>query len=159
RVRLACLRSFLRKYGMSSLRPEASRGDFLAGSFRKPKTPDGVISRKSPGDSLDLVGQFPYAKAHVDEAVEAARKAAPYWPRLSLEVRSEALRSIQAELRRREEDLSRIIAREVGKPLWEAKTELMAMISKVDVSIEVSQTELAVKSFPKIGGKLRHKPL
>lgn len=144
---------------MTSFRPVVSRGDLIAGSFRKPRQPEGVLVRRSPGDLNDLVGEFPYARAGVEEAVQAARRALPGWEKLSFEVRAQALRAIQTEIRRRGPELARVIAREVGKPLWEAELEITAMIAKVEATITLGQRELVGSSLEKPTGTLRYKPL
>ena len=60
------------------------------------------------------------------------------------------MKKYQSIFKRREEELTEIIAREVGKPLWEAKTELSAMINKVDITIEESMKYVTDFEVPKI---------
>src|SRR6185295_13992183 len=73
------------------------------------------------------------------------------------------LKKYQDALRKREDALVETIAREVGKPVWEAKTELTAMINKVDVTIGESMKLVADFEIPKImdgtNGACRYRPL
>ena len=68
--------------------------------------------------------------------VEAARAAWPAWAALSVAYRIEALRRFANEVRKREPEFAELIARETGKPLWETKTEVAAVINKVQISID-----------------------
>ncbi|MCJ7420669.1 succinylglutamate-semialdehyde dehydrogenase [Sphingomicrobium astaxanthinifaciens] len=68
-------------------------------------------------------------------AIAAAREAQPEWARQPLAYRTEALRRFANIVREREDDLARLIAMETGKPHWEAKTEVGAVIGKVDISV------------------------
>src|SRR6478672_13461541 len=56
--------------------------------------------------------------------VAAARGAWPEWAAHSVSYRMEALRRFANEVRAREAEFADLIARETGKPFWEAKTEV-----------------------------------
>src|SRR3546814_16754307 len=47
----------------------------------------------------------------------------------------ETLRRFVNVVRANEEALADLIARETGKPLWDARTEVMAVMNKVDISV------------------------
>lgn len=74
--------------------------------------------------------------ADVDRAVALARAAFPAWSARPLEERAALLRAFAAQLTAHKEELARAISAEVGKPHWEALTEVQSMIGKVDISIE-----------------------
>jgi succinylglutamic semialdehyde dehydrogenase len=93
--------------------------------------------------------------------VAIARDAFPDWARRSVTFRSETLRRFANVVRTREADFARLIARETGKPLWEAKTEVGAVINKVEISItayaeRTPQRRLEAALGNKVG--VRHKP-
>lgn len=71
----------------------------------------------------------------VDDAMVSAKSAFSTWAMLSLEERILYLKSYQKLLERDKEHLALLISKEVGKPLWESKTEVTGMINKIDVSI------------------------
>ena len=76
------------------------------------------------------------ASSDVDECVERARWAWPQWAAKPLTVRIEIVRRFANEVRGDADKLARLIASETGKPLWEARTEVDAVIGKVEISIE-----------------------
>lgn len=133
--------------------------DYVDGRFVAPDSPDGSIEVRSPADLADVVGVFPYAVAQVDRAIAAARRAFPPWRRLGEAKRAELLRAYQARLRANEAELARTIAREIGKPLWEAKTEVSAMITKVDLSLGEGASYVKDVHLGDLPGEIRHRPL
>jgi succinylglutamic semialdehyde dehydrogenase len=100
--------------------------DFIAGSWADPKSPDGVIEDRSPADLSMLLGRHPWAVSQADAAVAAAREAQPAFAARPTGDREQFVRRIGAVLEDHEEELARAIALDVGKPLWEARTEAQA---------------------------------
>lgn len=98
----------------------------------------------------------------VDEQVALAREAFPTWVSRSLSTRIELVRRYANEIRKREDEMAELIAREAGKPLWEAKTEVGAVINKVEISIAAYAERTPQKRLDNggISGTvaLRHKP-
>lgn len=72
----------------------------------------------------------------VDKAVSAARKAFGTWGQTELKDRIGYLHAFRDKLTKERIHLATAISKENGKPLWDALTEVGAMISKVDISIE-----------------------
>ena len=66
-----------------------------------------------------------------DAAIERARAALAEWSRLPVANRMELMRRFANEVRRQAEPFAEVIARETGKPMWEARTEVEAVIGKV----------------------------
>ncbi len=71
----------------------------------------------------------------IDRMVAAARKALPDWIDAPLESRIAVLERYRAVLEAKRDALSELISWECGKPLWESKQELGAMIGKIALSI------------------------
>ena len=71
----------------------------------------------------------------VDLEVARARSAENAWARQSPTFRAETLRRFANVVRAKSAALADLIARETGKPLWEAETEVGSVIAKVDISI------------------------
>ena len=93
--------------------------------------------------------------------VAAARAAWPEWAAHSVSYRSEALRRFANEVRKREQAFADLIARETGKPYWEAKTEVAAVVGKVEISINAYSERTPQRRLEAaIGNKVavRHKP-
>ncbi|EOM5082547.1 aldehyde dehydrogenase family protein, partial [Escherichia coli] len=74
--------------------------------------------------------------AQVGQACRAARAAFPRWARLSFGDRQVRVERFAGLLESNKAELTAIIARETGKPRWEAATEVMAMINKIAISIK-----------------------
>lgn len=89
--------------------------------------------------------------AEVDRAVAAARQALEPWASSPLGFRVECLEAYAAELRRRRAPLAELIARETGKPLWEALAEVDAMVAKVGLSRQ-AQAERCGEARLDLGG-------
>ncbi|CAM3518193.1 succinylglutamate-semialdehyde dehydrogenase [Parendozoicomonas haliclonae] len=100
------------------------------------------------------------SEEQVNSAVEAARKAFPAWARLGVEERIAICRRFGEELGKARELIGDTIARETGKPRWEAATEAGAMIGKIEISIKAYQERTGTKESDMPGAKavLRHRP-
>ena len=112
------------------------RGDYLDGRFRLPPAPTGEIRLEDPGDTRAPLGAFPFAAGSVDEAVESARRAWPAWRDADPAERAARLERLAELIDAESGRLANAIAREVGKPLWEARTEVAAMVGKVRITLE-----------------------
>jgi succinylglutamic semialdehyde dehydrogenase len=93
--------------------------------------------------------------------VEAARTAWPGWAAKPLAFRVETLRRFANLARSKLEPFADLIARETGKPLWEARTEVEAVINKVDISVGAFAERTAQRRLEGAMGArvaVRHKP-
>ncbi len=140
-----------------------ARGDLINGEFVTATDPTGSWVVKSPADFTDELGTIQYCYKHVDSAVESARKAFATWRKTTVAERANLLKAYQAAIKKREEELAEAIAREVGKPLWEAKSEVATMLNKVDITINESMKLVADYEVAKImentTGMCRYRPL
>ncbi|WP_230280318.1 succinylglutamate-semialdehyde dehydrogenase [Croceicoccus sp. Ery15] len=93
--------------------------------------------------------------------LDRSRTAFLSWSAEPMSRRIELLQRFANQVRADADSLAKLIARETGKPLWEAETEVQAVIGKVDISI-AAQAERAGNraSEGAMGAKsaLRHKP-
>jgi succinylglutamic semialdehyde dehydrogenase len=96
----------------------------------------------------------------VARAVQAARDAFEDWALRPLEQRIAVCRRFRDLLKEHNEDLAAIIAEEVGKPLWEARTEVATMANKVDISVQSHAARTGETSAKVADGAavLRHRP-
>ena len=93
--------------------------------------------------------------------VAAARAGWPEWAAHSLAYRIETLRRFANVVRKRADEFAELISRETGKPLWETKTEVGAVINKVEISISAYADRTPQKKLEAaLGNKVavRHKP-
>ncbi len=97
----------------------------------------------------------------VDATVGRARRAWPQWAAKPLATRIELLRRFANEVRKEQEPFAELIARETGKPLWEARTEVEAVIAKVEISVRAYAERTGQKKLDSgLQGTaaVRHKP-
>src|SRR6185437_2456565 len=138
-------------------------GNYIHGKFAPPQDPNGDRISRSPANFDDELGRFTYSYRSVDEAVGSARQAFKKWRLQSQLDRAQLLKKYQEALKRREDELIEAIAREVGKPLWESKTEYSAMVNKVDVTIQESARLIESFTLDKVmegtQGSCRYYPL
>ncbi len=95
-----------------------------------------ALRSHNPANPDEVVWCGTPAVDHVDEAVAAARAAQPAWAATPIEARIEALRRFQAIVKEERETLARLIGREMGKVLAEARLEAAAVAGKVDITLE-----------------------
>lgn len=96
-----------------------------------------------------------------DAAVERAREAMRPWARQPLGQRIELVRRFANQVRKQAEPFAELIARETGKPLWESRTEVEAVINKVEISITAYAERTGQKKLNSAlqgTAALRHKP-
>src|SRR5690606_15029684 len=80
----------------------------------------------NPSDHSDVIGLFARAeRSAVDDAVDAASRAFPAWWHTSPQRRADLLEAVAAGITAQADDLARLLAREEGKTLPEAKGEVM----------------------------------
>ena len=98
---------------------------------------------------------------NVDAEVGAARAAWAGWAAQALSYRVETLRRFANVVRQRHEPFADLIARETGKPLWEARTEIDSVIAKVDISVAAYAERTSQRRMEgQMGSRMaiRHKP-
>jgi succinylglutamic semialdehyde dehydrogenase len=108
-----------------------------------------------------LVWDGPAASAaEVAAAVARARAAFPAWAATPLDTRIADARAFQAALETRRESIAETIARETGKPRWEALGEVASMIGKVAISIAAQAERAGERETAMTFGAavLRHRP-
>lgn len=96
----------------------------------------------------------------VDQAIDAARDAFKTWALMSLEERIAIVEKFAEQLTTNKEALAIAIAQETGKPLWETRTEVGAMVGKVAISLKAYHERTGTVENPMPGAKafIRHKP-
>lgn len=98
---------------------------------------------------------------HVDDTVDRARRAWPAWAAQPLANRIELVRRFANEVRKQSEELATMIARETGKPMWEARTEVESVVGKVEISIRAYAERTAQRKLDNAlqgTAAIRHKP-
>lgn len=138
-------------------------GAFLLPSTTGPLAVENIIKRSSPAD-LDLkLWECPVDYSHVDKTINSVVEGHKTWRKLSQEQRNDFLRAYQLEVKKRQDEFALAISYEMGKPLWDAKTEAASLVAKVDVTINDSLPRITNKEIkdilPKTNGHIIYKPI
>ncbi|OCC24957.1 N-succinylglutamate 5-semialdehyde dehydrogenase [Croceicoccus estronivorus] len=98
---------------------------------------------------------------NIDETVDRARQAWPAWAAQPLASRIELVRRFANEVRKDYDALADLVARETGKPMWDAHNEIENVISQVEVSVRAYAERTARRKLDSAlqgTAALRHKP-
>lgn len=95
-----------------------------------------VIKKINPSDGTPVAKMKAATGAQVADAVSAARSALASWASRPIGERQALLEAFADTLRAEKDRLASVISLEIGKPDWEAQTEVQAMIGKVAISID-----------------------
>ncbi|KPQ03124.1 succinylglutamate-semialdehyde dehydrogenase [Marinobacter sp. HL-58] len=96
----------------------------------------------------------------VDAAVREARSAFVGWRKRPFAERQEMVEKFGKLLEEHKEELAHQIGLETGKPLWESRTEVAAMIGKIGISVSAYHDRTGHSEADVAGGHavLRHRP-
>ncbi len=128
-------------------------GEWLAGSGTELATIDPSTGRQTWTSRQSTTED-------VQRAVAAARAQFESWALTPLDERIGVATRFRDLLKEHAEELACIIAEEVGKPLWEARTEVSTMANKIDISVQsygarTGETQAKVADGNAV---LRHRP-
>jgi len=128
-------------------------GEWLAGSGPELATIDPSTGRQTWTSNASNADD-------VARAATAARDAFEAWALAPLAQRIAVCTRFRDLLKENAEDLAATIAEEVGKPLWEARTEVTTMAAKVDISVQSygARTGEAANRVADGNAVLRHRP-
>ncbi|MCD2514763.1 succinylglutamate-semialdehyde dehydrogenase [Massilia sp. G4R7] len=128
-------------------------GAWLAGSGRELATIDPSTGRQTWTSNEST-------SEDVARAVAAARASFEAWALTPLEERIAVATRFRDLLKENSEELAATIAEEVGKPLWEARTEVTTMANKIDISVQSHGSRTGETQAKVADGNavLRHRP-
>jgi succinylglutamic semialdehyde dehydrogenase len=136
----------------------AHPSNFIAGKWIAGTGPELVTIDPSTG--AQSWSSNASSDADVDHAVRTAHAAFEAWGMTPLADRIDVCSRFRDLLKENAEELAAIIAEEVGKPLWEARTEVATMANKIDISVQAYGARTAETAAKVADGKavLRHRP-
>ena len=128
-------------------------GEWIAGSGAELVTIDPSSGRRTWSSNESTADD-------VARAAQAAHDAFEAWALTPLEERIGVVTRFRDLLKEHAEELAAIIAEEVGKPLWEARTEAATMANKVDISVQAYGARTGESAAKVADGNavLRHRP-
>ncbi|MEC5162498.1 MULTISPECIES: succinylglutamate-semialdehyde dehydrogenase [unclassified Janthinobacterium] len=128
-------------------------GEWLAGSGAELVTID-------PSNGRQTWSSNEATAADVARACAAARASFEGWAMRPLAERIAVCTRFRDLLKEDAEELAQLISEEVGKPLWESRTEVATMANKVDISVQSygARTGEAQSKIADGDAVLRHRP-
>jgi succinylglutamic semialdehyde dehydrogenase len=98
--------------------------------------------------------------ALVDKAVNAARAAFPAWAARSYEDRYAIADKFKSLISGAQDELALAIAKETGKAMWDAKSEVAAVVAKLTYASEayIERTGIKSRTSPVGNAVIRHRP-
>lgn len=115
-----------------------------------------ILTKADPVSGETLWQGHAASAAQVTAACEAARDAFPAWARRPLAERQAIVEKFAVGLEAHKTALAETIARETGKPRWEALTEVGAMINKIGFSVKAYHSRTGEQHEGE--SSLRHRP-
>jgi len=98
-------------------------GNLIGGAWRQA---EGVIENRNPAHPQEVIGLYAQAGSEaIQEAVAAAKQAQPAWASASPQYRADVLDRAGGRILACADELGRLLAREEGKTLAEAKGEVI----------------------------------
>jgi len=132
---------------------EAPITEYLLIAGRRVDGPNRIEVR-NPARPDELVGTIVRGTPeHVDQAVAAAKVAQPAWAALSFTQRADVLRKALSKL---ESDIDRraaVFVRENGKPLAQARGELMSVSKRQQMALDYAQQFDAERKYAAANGR------
>ena len=89
-----------------------------------------------PSNGRQTWASLAATEADVEQACLAARAAFDGWADTPLAERIATCVRFRDLLKTNAEELALLISEEVGKPLWESRTEVATMANKIDISVQ-----------------------
>ncbi|ELX11225.1 N-succinylglutamate 5-semialdehyde dehydrogenase AstD [Janthinobacterium sp. HH01] len=128
-------------------------GEWLAGSGAELVTID-------PSNGKQTWASNESTAQDVGHAAAAAREAFEAWALTPLAERIAVCTRFRDLLKQDAEELALLIAEEVGKPMWEARTEVTTMANKIDISVQAYGARTGETQNKVADGEavLRHRP-
>ena len=112
-------------------------GDYIDGEFILPESVSSKrYSKISPSDFNDTVFEYSVNISHVEQACLSAKKAWAGWQALSQAQREVYFLRLAKIFIKKQEEITVLISRETGKPLWESRQEAQALAKKIDITLK-----------------------
>ncbi|HJV50370.1 MAG TPA: succinylglutamate-semialdehyde dehydrogenase [Noviherbaspirillum sp.] len=131
---------------------------FLNGQWVAGEGPPLLVH--NPADGMQIWSGRAATATEVDVACMSARAAFGKWVMQPVDERIAICQRFRDLLKENSEELARLISLEVGKPLWESRTEVSTMANKIDISVQAyhARTGESLSKVADGNAVLRHRP-
>jgi len=107
-----------------------------------------VFSSIAPADEARIWTGNEASLSDVDAAVASARLAFAEWRRRPIEERIAFVRAFAKLVDAHKTEMTEVISRSTGKPLWDAATEAAAIVGKAELSVKAYNERTPTKEAP-----------
>lgn len=137
---------------------DSTPGAYIAGTWQAGR--GELLQSTNPADASVVWSGHTATSDDVDDAITAARAAFPGWAKTPLAERRAICERFAELVKDNAEQIAQTISREMGKPLWETRTEAAAMAGKIAISIKAQDERAGTRETDMAGGTavLRHRP-
>ncbi|MDA8791878.1 aldehyde dehydrogenase family protein [Bacteriovoracaceae bacterium] len=148
---------------MSNKSTYTLKGNYYLGQWEPITSGENQLEKVCPGDHDQVLWSTQFSSSKVEPVMESAEKGFQLWRQTSIEDRVKVLERYREIVTTKQEQIALAIALETGKPLWEARTEALALPSKVTITIAESyprvQEKKLVDVLPGVDGRIIYKPI
>lgn len=99
-----------------------------------------------------VIAEVPLATRGIDDAVRASREAYKRWSALSIFDRAQYLFRLKLLMQQRADELSRVIAQNVGKTVREGRAEVLRGIEAIDAALGMPHLFMSVRKVMNLAG-------
>lgn len=119
-----------------------------------------LFTSANPADGTIIWQGTNATETEISAACDAAHDALPKWIQLGVVGRAKCIENFVKQVEAKRDELTVLIAQEAGKPIWEAKTEVSAVIGKANLSIQAYNERFLEKEIanPDATSHIRYKP-
>ncbi|MBN1115092.1 MAG: aldehyde dehydrogenase family protein [Oligoflexia bacterium] len=115
-------------------------GNYINGRFVIPEHPGFYVEKRNPSDLSELTARIPVYYPHCDEAVERACNIFPEWASIESRARFDILKRLKNSIEMLSSWLVELIARELGRPIWDAKQEIKVALHDMNTYFETLES-------------------
>lgn len=112
-------------------------GNYINGRFVIPEHPSSSFKKKSPADIKELIVEVPACYKHCEEAVTRAKETFEQWSQMDGLQRLEILKRLKNSIEMLSPWFVELIARELGRPIWDAKQEIELAINDINTMFDI----------------------
>src|ERR1700722_5751059 len=112
--------------------PDSNRFELLIGGADTPASGGGRLTVSSPATGEPVGSVADASAADADRAVAAAAAAFGKWSALTAYEREKAIKAAVAHVRTKADEIGRLMVLEQGKPLGQAKSEVLGACDTLD---------------------------
>ena len=127
--------------------PQLRKGDYIYGSFIKPKVTNGYINNTNPADNNVSLGRYVFSLSSILEALAYAKAIQPKWTQYPIKTRLEPVILLHQIIAKKHRYITHLIHRESGCTQIEASYEINETLRFLQYLIDAAPELLSNANF------------